>query len=295
MNYSKNVLITGGTGSLGQKLVEHMLEYGSVEKIIIYSRGEHKQEEMMLKYKEHKNYSKLRFFIGDIRDSSRLSYAAHDADCIIHAAALKVVPLMEANPFEAVKTNILGTQNVIDAAINNHVEKVMLVSTDKAVSPLNLYGATKLCAEKMILAANNVEGARGPVFSVVRYGNVANSNGSVIPLFSKLRKEGKMFPITDERMTRFFITLDDAAAFVLDKSVLSVEMEPKVYIPQMKSFDVIDLCGVFGEEKAFSLVDWPHEIVGIRPGEKLHECIDENTSSEFAERMSVQELREAIK
>jgi UDP-N-acetylglucosamine 4,6-dehydratase/5-epimerase len=289
---NKTILITGGSGSLGSELVAQLIEDNTVGKIIIYSRGEHRQEEMMRQYKDHVNYTKLRFFIGDVRDKDRLMLACTRVDIIIHTAAMKVVTLSETNPFECVKTNILGTQNVIDAALYDDVEKVMFVSTDKAVDPINLYGFTKATAEKMILASNNIKGPMGTCFCVVAYGNVANSNGSVIPLFAKLYKESKEFPITDPRMTRFYITLENAAKFVIDCAL--TKHNPGKYIPEMKAFDVIDLCGAFGDFKKDSLRDWPYKIVGIRPGEKLHETMGENINSEHTEKMSVEELRNEL-
>lgn len=263
-----NILITGGTGSLGQALVAKLLPLPTYQKIIVYSRDEHKQEQLKIKLKDH---PKLRFFIGDIRDKERLMLALNNVDQVIHTAALKIVPTAEYNPFEAIKTNVLGTQNLIDSCIYHKdvVRKIIFVSTDKAVSPINLYGATKLCAEKLIIAANNIHGPHGPKFSVVRYGNVANSNGSVIPLFKEQIKNNQQLTITDDRMTRFYITLDEAATFVLQS--LERMYGAETFVPEMPSFKIKDLALTMME-------NYPPEkqwctTVGIRPGEKLHEEI----------------------
>ena len=264
-----NILVTGGTGSFGQKCIKKLCAQAGWGKIIVYSRDEHKQEAMQ----QHFIDDRLRFFIGDIRDKDRLQLATEEATHIIHAAALKIVPAAEYNPFEYVKTNILGTQNLIDCCLNHPLSrqnypKVIGLSTDKAVSPINLYGATKLTMEKMLLAANNIRGEVGPTFNIVRYGNVANSNGSVIKIFQKHFLQKKPIPVTDRRMTRFWITLDDAVDFVLSK--ISTDETGKVYIPEMPSFKIVDLASCFSGNQI---------LIGIRPGEKLHEEIEPGRAS----------------
>lgn len=260
-----NLLITGGTGSLGKALTKYILDNNFCKKICIYSRDEHKQELMS---REFNNDKRLRFFIGDVRDKERIKLALNSIDVVIHAAALKIVPAAEYNPFEAIKTNVLGAQNVIDACIWNAdiVRKVIAVSTDKAVHPINLYGATKLCSEKLFIAANNIHGPdNGPKFSVVRYGNVANSNGSVIPKFQMQLRQNQPLTITDDRMTRFWITLEEAVQLVVKS--LHMMSGGEVFVPDMPAFRVINL--------AAAITGHAHagKITGIRPGEKLHEEI----------------------
>ena len=257
----KNILITGGTGSFGKKYTEILLKKYKPNKIIIYSRDELKQYEMSQKY----NANCMRYFIGDVRDAKRLEDAMQDVDYVIHAAALKHVPIAEYNPMECIKTNINGAQNVIQAAIKNEVKKVIALSTDKASSPINLYGATKLASDKLFVAANNMVGKRKTRFSVVRYGNVVGSRGSVIPFFQKLINEGvKELPITDEKMTRFLITLEDGVNFVLNNFERMYGGE--IFIPKIPSMKMTDL--------ATSLApNLPHKIIGIRPGEKMHEVM----------------------
>jgi len=267
-----NILITGGTGSFGQAVTERLLSFNRYQKIGIYSRDEHKQELMAKRL----NNPKLRFFIGDIRDKERLALAIQDYEIIIHTAALKIVPSAEYNPFEYIKTNIMGAQNLVDVCINSvpyygtrALQKVIVLSTDKAVHPINLYGATKLCAEKIFKAANNIRGPNGPKFSIVRYGNVANSNGSVIPLYMQQLKENKQLTITDDSMTRFWITLDDAVNFVLQ--CIDRMYGGETFVPDMPSFNIKDLAlvmmGNYPLERQWT------EIIGVRPGEKLHEEI----------------------
>ncbi len=259
----KVVLVTGGTGSFGQKFVEIVLKRFRPRKIIIYSRDEFKQLEMQKRFAEHLEV--LRFFIGDIRDKSRLCRALEGVDFVIHTAALKQVPAAEYNPFEAVRTNIIGTQNLIDAAIDKGVKKVVALSTDKAVNPINLYGATKLAMEKIVIAAENYSGGREITFSVVRYGNVLGSRGSVVPYFLELKARGeKEFPITDERMTRFWITLDEAVDLVL--FALENAVGGEVFVPKLPSMRITDLARAIEPECRF-------RIIGIRPGEKLHETL----------------------
>lgn len=257
----KNILITGGTGSFGKKYTKILLEKYTPNKIIIYSRDELKQYEMAQEY----NDKCMRYFIGDVRDEARLKKATKDVDFIIHAAALKHVPIAEYNPMECIKTNINGAQNVIDAAIENGVSKVIALSTDKAANPVNLYGATKLASDKLFVAANNLVGTQDTKFSVVRYGNVVGSRGSVVPFFKKLINEGvKELPITDEKMTRFFITLEDGVNFVLKN--FERMQGGEIFIPKIPSMKIVDMAKAI----APSL---PHQIIGIRPGEKLHEIM----------------------
>lgn len=257
----KTVLITGGTGSFGNKSVEILLKEFSPKKIIIYSRDEFKQFEM---HKRFITYDEtLRYFIGDVRDKDRLKRAMNGVAYVIHAAALKQVPAMEYNPAEAIKTNILGAMNVIDCAIDAGVEKVIALSTDKACNPVNLYGATKLCSDKLFVAANSYSGDSGTKFSVVRYGNVIGSRGSVVPFFKAKKKEG-VLPITDERMTRFWITLEQGARFVI-KSFERMR-GGEIFIPKIPSMNLMDLARAIAPE-------CKTKIIGKRPGEKLHEVM----------------------
>ena len=257
----KNILITGGTGSFGKKYTKILLEKYTPNKIIIYSRDELKQYEMAQEYTDRC----MRYFIGDVRDEARLKKATKDVDFIIHAAALKHVPIAEYNPMECIKTNINGAQNVIDAAIENGVSKVIALSTDKAANPVNLYGATKLASDKLFVAANNLVGTQDTKFSVVRYGNVVGSRGSVVPFFKKLINEGiKELPITDEKMTRFFITLEDGVNFVLKN--FERMQGGEIFIPKIPSMKIIDMAKAIAP-------NLPHQIIGIRPGEKLHEIM----------------------
>lgn len=259
----KIVLITGGTGSFGNKCVERILADYQPEKLIVFSRDELKQHDMSKKFPGSAN-SPVRYFIGDVRDKDRLYRAFSDVDIVIHAAALKQVPAAEYNPFEAVKTNILGAQNIIDAAIDHNVEKVIALSTDKAANPINLYGATKLCSDKIFIAGNSYSGKKVKTrFSVVRYGNVVGSRGSVIPFFMEKRKTGEL-PITDPRMTRFWITLDQAVEFVF--SSLRRMVGGELFVPKLPSMNIMELA------KAIC-PDCRTRIIGIRPGEKLHEVM----------------------
>jgi UDP-N-acetylglucosamine 4,6-dehydratase len=256
----KVVLITGGTGSFGKKITSVLLDKHKPKKVIIYSRDELKQHEMQQQFRNYKN---VRFFIGDVRDKERLLMAFHGVDFIIHAAALKQVPAMEYNPSEAVKTNIFGAMNIIDAAIERNVKQVIALSTDKACNPINLYGATKLCSDKLFIAGNSYAGSANPRFSVVRYGNVAGSRGSVVPFFAQKAKE-RIIPITDPRMTRFFITLEQAVDFVIE--CFAVMRGGELFVPKIPSVKIIDLAKVMAP-------DCKIKIVGIRPGEKLHEVM----------------------
>lgn len=258
---NKNILITGGTGSFGNKLVQTLLETASPRKIIIYSRDELKQYEMQQRFAD----KCMRYFIGDVRDSERLKTAMKDVDYVVHAAALKQVPAAEYNPNECIKTNINGAQNVIDAAIANNVARVIALSTDKAANPVNLYGATKLASDKLFVAANNISGATGPRFSVVRYGNVIGSRGSVVPFFRQLLQEGRrVLPITHPEMTRFWITLEDGVKFVMTNFTRMQGGE--IFVPKIPSIRITDLAQAMSGSSDY-------EIVGIRPGEKLHEVM----------------------
>ncbi len=254
----KTILITGGTGSFGKKFIEIVLKKYKPKKLIIFSRDEMKQYEMSKQF----NQDNIRYFIGDVRDVDRLQRALDKVDIVVHAAALKIVPTAEYNPFEAVKTNIVGAENVINVAIDNNIRKVIALSTDKAANPINLYGATKLCAEKMFVAANNYS-PYGTKFSVVRYGNVFGSRGSVVPFFKECRDKG-VVPITDKKMTRFWITLEQGVNFVL-QSIEDME-GGEIFIPKISSMRIVDLAKVICPECT-------QKIVGIRAGEKMHETL----------------------
>ena len=272
----KTILITGGTGSFGKRFVQRILSNYKPKKLIIYSRDELKQFEMAKVFSDKKHES-IRYFLGDVRDSSRLMQAFRGVDIVIHAAALKHVPAAEYNPFEFIKTNVLGAQYIIEAAIERGVQKVVALSTDKASNPINLYGATKLCSDKLFVAGNSYSGAGGTKFSVVRYGNVIGSRGSVMPFFMNLKDSG-VIPITDERMTRFLITLDQGIDLVfkaLENAVGGEILVPK--IPSMKMTDVAKAIAPNCDLK----------ITGIRPGEKLHEsmiCVEDAANTrEFSD------------
>lgn len=258
---NKSILITGGTGSFGKAFVRTVLtRYPTIKRVVVYSRDELKQFEMAHEFSD-REYPGLRYFIGDIRDEARLRRALEDVDIVVHAAALKQVPAAEYNPFECIKTNVLGAQNLIEACLDSHVERVVALSTDKAAAPINLYGATKLCSDKLFVAANNIKGKRDIRFSVVRYGNVMGSRGSVIPFFLAKKKTG-VLPITDPRMTRFNISLQEGVDMVL----WSIEHSwgGEVLVPKIPSYRITDVARAIGPECR-------HEIVGIRPGEKIHE------------------------
>ena len=254
-----SVLITGGTGSLGKSLVQYLLSETKVRRIAIFSRDELKQHDLRIHFKDD---PRLRWFLGDIRDLDRLKRAFHGVDFVIHAAALKQVDTGEYNPMEFIKTNVLGSQNVIDASIDAGVKRVVALSTDKASSPINLYGATKLTADKLFVAANNYSYTYGTTFSVVRYGNVMGSRGSVIPFFKDLAGQGKPLPITDLRMTRFWISIQDAVKFVIDS--LEMMTGGELYVPRIPSMKIVDLAYAVSAESKL-------EEIGMRPGEKLHE------------------------
>ncbi len=261
---NKTILITGGTGSFGNAFVQNILENYNPKKLIILSRDENKQYLMQQKFQDHINYRVLRFFIGDVRDKNRLEMAMRDVDYVVHAAALKHVPFAEYNPFECIRTNVHGAENIVTAAINSGVRKVVALSTDKAANPINLYGASKLASDKIFVAANNLSGGKTS-FSVVRYGNVIGSRGSVIPLFKELvKKNMKSLPITDVRMTRFWISIYEGVNFVL--SSMSIMNGGEIFIPKIPSAKIVDIAKAMAPALA-------HDIIGIRTGEKLHEIM----------------------
>ena len=277
----KNILITGGTGSFGKKCTEIILRRYKPRRLIIFSRDELKQFEMAQEFPGSK-YDCIRFFIGDVRDKERLYRAFNNVDIVIHAAALKQVPTAEYNPFEAVKTNILGAQNVINVAIDQGVKKVIALSTDKAANPINLYGATKLCSDKLFIAGNSYVGHEHSAFSVVRYGNVVGSRGSVIPFFLNCKNNGYL-PITDPRMTRFWITLEQGVNFVL--ACLERMVGGELFVPKIPSMNIMDLAKAIAPE-------CETKIIGIRPGEKLHELLitkdDARRTLEFKDHYVIQ-------
>ncbi len=257
----KSILVTGGTGSFGKKFVETVLErYPQIERLVVFSRDELKQFEMAQRFSPHE-HPQLRYFIGDVRDKDRLWRALEGIDIVVHAAALKHVPVCEYNPFEAIKTNVLGAQNVIEASIDRGVKRVVALSTDKAAAPINLYGATKLASDKLFVAANNFRGPHDIKFSVVRYGNVMGSRGSVIPFFLAKRAEGCV-SITDERMTRFNISLEEGVDLVL--YALEHMWGGEIFVPKIPSYRITDVAEAVAPE-------CEREVIGIRPGEKLHE------------------------
>ena len=260
----KTILVTGGTGSFGQQFIRTVLENFDMRRCIVFSRDEQKHYDMSQTFPVER-YPCMRYFIGDVRDVDRLELAMRDVDYVVHAAAMKHVPLAEYNPFECVMTNIHGAENVVKAALRKGVKRVIALSTDKAANPINLYGATKLAADKIFIAANNLAGAGGTEFSVVRYGNVIGSRGSVIPFFRQLIAEDvPHLPITDERMTRFWINLDQGVQFVL--SCLRMMRGGEVFVPKIPSMRIVDVARCLAPGK-------PIEVIGIRPGEKLHEVM----------------------
>ena len=265
---NKTIIITGGSGSLGNALTKKIVSNYKPKKLIIFSRDELKQSEMKKKFSENK-FSYIRYFLGDVRDKSRLLEAFREVDIVIHAAALKQVPSGEYNPLELIKTNINGAQNVIEACIQNNIKKVIALSTDKAANPVNLYGATKLASDKLFVAANNITGKIKCRFSIVRYGNVVNSRGSVVPIFKDFINKDH-FPLTDKRMTRFWITLDQGVKFVIDS--LNRMQGGEIFVPKIPSVKITDIAKSIDPKKKL-------KFIGIRPGEKLHETmcpIDDN-------------------
>jgi UDP-N-acetylglucosamine 4,6-dehydratase len=259
---NKSILITGGTGSFGKNFINYLLKNKfPFSRIIIFSRDEFKQDELQKELNIKKNQN-LRFFLGDVRDKDRLLYAFKDLDYVVHAAALKQVPAAEYNPIEFIKTNVLGAQNIIEASLERNIYKVLALSTDKAVSPINLYGASKLCSDKLFISANNIVGKKTTSFSIVRYGNVLGSRGSVLPEFLKVKSKSKIFNITDLNMTRFNILMEDAINLVV--LALNKALGGEIFIPKLKSFKVSDLAKAIDNKCKFN-------ITGIRQGEKLHE------------------------
>ena len=278
----KTVLVTGGTGSFGKQFIRTVLANFKTKRCIVFSRDEQKQYEMGLEIPVEK-HPEMRYFLGDVRDVDRLEMAMRDVDYVIHAAAIKHVPTAEYNPFECVMTNIHGAENIVKAAIRSKVKRVIALSTDKAANPINLYGATKLASDKIFIAANNLSGAGGCIFSVVRYGNVIGSRGSVIPFFKQLIADKKdHLPITDDRMTRFWITLQQGVNFVL--SSLEMMKGGEIFVPKIASMKIVDVASCLGP-------GLPHKVVGIRPGEKLHEVMvpedDARTTVEIDDRYIV--------
>ena len=255
----KQVLITGGSGSFGRAFLRFVLAGARPKRLVVFSRDEYKQSQMRLEFPQ----TELRFFLGDVRDYDRLKRAFRNIDCVIHAAALKQVPAAEYNPIECILTNVIGAENVIKASLDCNVERVLALSTDKAVNPINLYGASKLCADKLFIAANNLAGERGTRFSVVRYGNVLGSRGSVVPLFREQAKKG-VLSITDERMTRFWISLEQSVRFV--EQSLARMQGGEVFVPKIPSMSIIDLAKAIAPQARI-------DIVGIRAGEKIHELL----------------------
>lgn len=278
----KSILITGGTGSFGTAFTKYVLERYSPKRLVIFSRDEYKQFKMQQQFSETQ-YDCIRYFLGDVRDLDRLRQALRGIDYVIHAAALKQVPSAEYNPMECVKTNVHGAENVVNASIENHVGRVVALSTDKACNPINLYGATKLASDKIFIAANNISGAAKTRFAVVRYGNVLGSRGSVVPFFRKLIAEGATsLPITDQRMTRFWVTIEQAVNFVIES--LEMMAGGEIFVPKVPSMKIVDLAKAMGPTLDL-------QTVGIRPGEKLHE---ELISAADAERTVELENRYAI-
>ena len=262
----KSVLVTGGTGSFGKAFIERLLANSQPSRVVVLSRDELKQAEMASDFQtKKKNSSVLRFFIGDVRDEGRLNMAFANIEFVVHAAAIKHVPIAEYNPFECIKTNVQGAENVVRACLQNNVKKVIALSTDKAASPANLYGASKLASDKIFVAANNMAGLDSCRFSVVRYGNVVGSRGSVIPLFKKIIASGSTsLPITDKRMTRFWITLDQGTRFVM--SCFDMMRGGEIFVPKIPSMRITDLASCMAPEL-------DHRFIGVRPGEKLHETM----------------------
>lgn len=283
----KVILVTGGTGSFGRRFIDTVLSRAAPRKLIVYSRDELKQHDMQIDLAERygpEDMARMRFFLGDVRDRERLTLALRGVDIVIHAAALKQVPAAEYNPSECIHTNVLGAENVVWACLTNRVKKVVALSTDKACNPVNLYGATKLASDKTFVAANNLAGDIGTRFSVVRYGNVVGSRGSVAPLFQRLLDRGATeLPITDPRMTRFLITLDQGVDFVL--SSLDIMRGGEIFVPKIPSTKIVDLA----EAMAPGL---PHKLVGIRPGEKLHEMMisadDARSTADLGDRYAIE-------
>lgn len=262
---NKSILVTGATGFFGKNFVKYIVKNFNPRRLVVFSRDEQKHYKLINQFKDNKKFGSLRFFVGDIRDKDRVNFAFKDVDYVVHAAAMKHVPLSEENPYECIKTNIIGAENVISASINNKVKKVIALSTDKAVNPINLYGATKLCSDKLFIAARNIVGKNPTIFSVVRYGNVVGSTGSVLPYYLDLIKnKNTTLPITDLKMTRFWYQLDYGLEFVI--SCFSNMRGGEIFVPKISSIKILDLIKSFGKNiKA--------KEIGIRPGEKIHEIM----------------------
>jgi UDP-N-acetylglucosamine 4,6-dehydratase len=260
----KSILITGGTGSFGKAFAKRVLQHTDVHRLVIFSRDELKQFEMQNEPLFQRNSARMRYFIGDVRDASRLKYAFNAVDMVVHAAALKQIVAAEYNPLEAIKTNVLGAQNVVEAAVHCNVAKVIALSTDKAAAPINLYGATKLCSDKLFIAANNFVGSCPTRFSVVRYGNVFGSRGSIVPYFLQNVRHWKAFPVTDTAMTRFSLSLQEGVDFVMKSS--NQMHGGEIFVPRIPSYRIVDICAAIDPAK-------PISVVGIRPGEKIHEVM----------------------
>ena len=279
----KSILVTGATGSFGKQCIKYLLNNNKFKRIIIFSRDEYKQFVLSNELVNHKNYKRLRFFLGDIRDFDRLKLACRDVDVLIHAAALKHVPYAEYNPFEYVKTNVIGTENIVKVAIDQNIKKVVSLSTDKAVSPLNLYGATKLVSDKIIVSANQFGVKNGNCFSVVRYGNVLNSRGSVVPYFKEFIKTNNYFPVTDKKMTRFWIELENCVEFVF--SSMEIMIGGEIFIPKIPSVKIIDIAQAINPRI-------PIKEIGIRPGEKMNEVMitpdDSRSTFEISDRYIIE-------
>lgn len=269
MKSQQNILITGGTGSFGKKFLEMTLKKYNPKKIVVFSRDEMKQWELS---KEYKNEKRVRFFIGDVRDKDRLNRALDGIDCVVHAAALKIVPTAEYDPFETVKTNVIGAMNIIDNCINRKIKKVVALSTDKAVNPVNLYGSTKLASDKLFIAGNNYSGYNRTKFSIVRYGNVMGSRGSIIPFLLSQKKEKNFFSITDLNMTRFMTTLESAVKLVW--KVFDDMQGGEIYVEKNPSVKIIDIAKAIDNKKKL-------KIIGIRPGEKIHEIMISKDDSRY--------------
>jgi len=279
----KSVLVTGGTGSFGRRFIDTLLRHSTARRLIVFSRDEYKQYEMQQQF-DRDDAGRLRFFIGDVRDAERVELATREVDVVIHAAAMKQVPTAEYNPFECIRTNVSGAENVVRAALRNGVKRVIALSTDKAANPVNLYGASKLASDKIFIAANNLAGRGDIRFAVVRYGNVVGSRGSVIPLYRRLVAEGAAYlPVTDERMTRFWITLQQGVEFVVTALVMMRGGE--IFVPKIPSMRIADLARCIGP-------GLPIKVVGIRPGEKLHEVMvtddDSRQTLELADRYIIE-------
>jgi UDP-N-acetylglucosamine 4,6-dehydratase len=280
---NSTILITGGTGSFGNAFTKKVLDECKPKKLIIFSRDEQKQYDMAQTF-SYEEYPCIRYFIGDVRDADRLEMAMRDVNYVIHAAALKHVTAAEYNPFECIRTNVIGAENIVKASIRTNVKKVIALSTDKATNPINLYGASKLASDKIFIAANHLSGQSNSKFSVVRYGNVLGSRGSVVPYFiSLIKKNVKALPITDKKMTRFWITLNDSVDFVI--SSLAMMIGGELFIPKIPSMKIVDLAKTLAP-------NLPHEIIGVRPGEKIHELMittdDAENTLELNDRYIVQ-------